>query len=146
MSKPINILCLMPIVAFLSSCDEIGLVEKSRLDSATSEISQLKEELQQTKQKIAVLEQDNEDLRRRLDETENDKEEYLGILKTACHKSERLEEILNNEDHVSFWDLAQAVTDLRESLGYKQVYYNYSSQPFQSQQTTITKQPDYLFK
>ncbi len=146
MSKPINILCLMLIVAFLNSCDEIGIVEKSRLDSATSEISQLKEELQQTKQKIAVLEQDNEDLRRRLDETENDKEEYLGILKTACYKSERLEEILNNEDYVSFWDLEQAVTDLRESLGYKQVYYNYSSQPFQSQQTTITKQPDYLFK
>ncbi len=77
---------------------------------------------------------------------EGENEEYLSILRTACEKSERLEKIINNEDHVSFWDLEQAVTELREGLGYKQVYYNYSSQSFQSRQTTITKQPDYLFK
>ena len=132
--------------ASLVGCDEIGLVEKSRLDSATSEISQLKEDIEQANQKGRTLEQEKANLQMRLDEVEVENEEYLSILKTACQKSEHLEKILNDEDHVSFWDLEQAVTDLRESLGYKQVYYNYSSQPFQSQQTTITKQPDYLFK
>lgn len=130
----------------LVSCEEIGFVEKSRLDSANREISQLKNELEQSDQTIRALEQEKDRLRNRLDEVEEENEKYLGILRTACEKSERLEKIINNEDHVSFWDLEQAVTELRESLGYKQVYYNYSSQPFQSQQTTVTKQPDYLFK
>lgn len=130
----------------LVSCDEIGLVEKKRLDSANREISQLKVDLEQSTQTIRALEQEKDRLRNRLDEVEEENEEYLGILRTAYEKSERLEKIINNEDHVSFWDLEQAVTELRESLGYKQVYYNYSSQPFQSQQTIVTKQPDYLFK
>lgn len=130
----------------LTSCDEIGLVEKSRLDNANREISKLKEELEQSSQTIRNLEQEKDRLKNRLDEVEEENEEYIGILRTACEKSDRLEKIVNNEDHVSFWDLEQAVTELRESLGYKQVYYNYSSQPFQSQKTTATKQPDYLFK
>lgn len=103
-------------------------------------------DLEQSTQTIRALEQEKDRLRNRLDEVEEENEEYLGILRTAYEKSERLEKIINNEDHVSFWDLEQAVTELRESLGYKQVYYNYSSQPFQSQQTIVTKQPDYLFK
>lgn len=134
------------VATILVSCDEIGLVEKKRLDSANREISQLKVDLELSTQTIRALEQEKDRLKNRLDEVEEENEEYLGILRTACEKSEQLEKIINNEDHVSFWDLEQAVTELRESLGYKQVYYNYSSQPFQSQQTTVTKQPDYLFK
>lgn len=130
----------------LSSCDEIGLVEKSRLDNANREISKLKEKLEQSSQTIRNLEQEKDRLKNRLDEVEEENEEYIGILRTACEKSDRLEKIVNNEDHVSFWELDNAVTELRECLGYKQVYYNYSSQPFQSQQITVTKQPEYLFK
>ena len=137
---------MLMTATILVSCDEIGLVEKKRLDSANREISQLKVDLEQSTQTIRALEQEKDRLRNRLDEVEEENEEYLGILRTAYEKSERLEKIINNEDHVSFWDLEQAVTELRESLGYKQVYYNYSSQPFQSQQTIVTKQPDYLFK
>ncbi len=146
MKKVRFILFMIVTATVLVSCEEIGFVEKSRLDSANREISQLKNELEQSGQTIRALEQEKDRLRNRLDEVEEENEEYLGILRTACEKSERLEKIINNEDHVSFWDLEQAVTELRESLGYKQVYYNYSSQPFQSQQTTVTKQPDYLFK
>ena len=140
------IISMLMVATILVSCDEIGLVEKKRLDSANREISQLKVDLEQSTQTIRALEQEKDRLKNRLDEVEEENEEYLGILRTACEKSEQLEKIINNEDHVSFWDLEQAVTELRESLGYKQVYYNYSSQPFQSQQTTVTKQPDYLFK
>lgn len=140
------IISMLMVATILVSCDEIGLVEKKRLDSANREISQLKVDLEQSTQTIRALEQEKDRLKNRLDEVEEENEEYLGILRTACEKSERFEKIINNEDHVSFWDLEQAVTELRESLGYKQVYYNYSSQPFQSQQTTVTKQPDYLFK
>lgn len=140
------IFSMLMTATILVSCDEIGLVEKKRLDSANREISQLKVDLEQSTQTIRALEQEKDRLRNRLDEVEEENEEYLGILRTAYEKSERLEKIINNEDHVSFWDLEQAVTELRESLGYKQVYYNYSSQPFQSQQTIVTKQPDYLFK
>ncbi len=146
MKKVRFILFMIVTATVLVSCEEIGFVEKSRLDSANREISQLKNELEQSGQTIRALEQEKDRLRNRLDEVEEENEEYLGILRIACEKSERLEKIINNEDHVSFWDLEQAVTELRESLGYKQVYYNYSSQPFQSQQTTVTKQPDYLFK
>lgn len=146
MNKGFIFLTLIFISASLVGCDEIGLVEKSRLDRASSEISHLKEELEQANTKVRNLEQDKAELQTRLNDAEEESEEYLNILRTACDKSERLEKIINNEDHVSFWDLEQAVTDLRESLGYKQVYYNYSSQPFQSQQTIVTKQPDYLFK
>lgn len=146
MKKVRFILFMIVTATVLVSCEEIGFVEKSRLDSANREISQLKNELEQSDQTIRALEQEKDRLRNRLDEVEEENEKYLGILRTACEKSERLEKIINNEDHVSFWDLEQAVTELRESLGYKQVYYNYSSQPFQSQQTTVTKQPDYLFK
>lgn len=145
--KTVQFILFMIVTAtVLVSCDEIGLVEKSRLDSANREISQLKNELEQSGQTIRALEQEIDRLKKRLDEVEEENEEYLSILKTACDKSERLEKIINNEDHVSFWELDNAVTELRESLGYKQVYYNYSSQPFQSQQTIVTKQPDYLFK
>lgn len=140
------IISMLMVATILVSCDEIGLVEKKRLDSANREISQLKVDLELSTQTIRALEQEKDRLKNRLDEVEEENEEYLGILRTACEKSEQLEKIINNEDHVSFWDLEQAVTELRESLGYKQVYYNYSSQPFQSQQTTVTKQPDYLFK
>lgn len=140
------IISMLMVATILVSCDEIGLVEKKRLDSANREISQLKVDLEQSTQTIRALEQEKDRLKNRLDEVEEENEEYLGILRTACEKSERLEKIINNEDHVSFGDLEQAVTELRESLGYKQVYYNYSYQPFQSQQTTVTKQPDYLFK
>ena len=145
--KTVQFILFMIVTAtVLVSCDEIGLVEKSRIDSSNREISQLKNELEQSGQTIRALEQEKDRLRNRLDEVEEENEEYLGILRTACEKSERLEKIINNEDHVSFWDLEQVVTKLRESLGYKQVYYNYSSQPFQSQQTIVTKQPEYLFK
>lgn len=146
MSKVFIVVALMLISVSLIGCDEIGIVEKSRLDNANREISQLKEEIADANRKIQNLEQEKTELQTRLNEVVEENEEYLNILKEACHKSERLEKIINNEDHVSFWDLEQAVTDLRESLGYKQVYYNYSSKPFQSQQTTVTKQPDYLFK
>lgn len=111
-----------------------------------SEIAQLKSELEQSNSIVASLKRDNEELKNRLNNAEEERNEYLDILKVVCHKSERIEKIINNEDYVSFWDLEQAIADLRESLGYKQVYYNYPSQPFQSQQTTVTKQPDYLFK
>ncbi len=140
------IFSMLMIATILVSCDEIGLVEKKRLDSANREISQLKVDLEQSTQTIRALEQEKDRLKNRLDEVEEENEEYLVILKTACDKSERLKKIINNEDHVSFWELDNAVTELRECLGYKQVYYNYSSQPFQSQQTIVTKQPDYLFK
>ena len=140
------IFSMLMIATILVSCDEIGLVEKKRLDSANREISQLKVDLEQSTQTIRALEQEKDRLKNRLDEVEEENEEYLGILKTACDKSERLKKIINNEDHVSFWELDNAVTELRECLGYKQVYYNYSSQPFQSQQTIVTNQPDYLFK
>ena len=122
MKKVRFILFMIVTATVLVSCEEIGFVEKSRLDSANREISQLKNELEQSGQTIRALEQEKDRLRNRLDEVEEENEEYLGILRTACEKSERLEKIINNEDHVSFWDLEQAVTELRESLGYKQVY------------------------
>lgn len=144
--KVLRWLAVFIFTGVLCGCEEIGIVEKSKLDDAMSEIAQLKSELEQSNSIIASLKHDNEGLKNRLNIAEKERDEYWGILKVVCHKSERIEKIINNEDHVSFWDLEQAVTDLRESLGYKQVYYNYSSQPFQSQQTTVTKQPFYLFK
>lgn len=111
-----------------------------------SEVAQLKSELEQSNSIVDSLKRDNEELKNRLNNVEEERNEYLDILKVVCHKSEEIKKIVDNEDYISFWDLEQAIADLRESLGYKQVYYNYSSQPFQSQQTTVTKQPDYLFK
>lgn len=146
MNKVFIVIALILISVSLVGCDEIGLVEKSLLDSATSEIAQLKEEIEQANRKVQILEQEKAELQTRINEVEEENEEYLSILKEACHKSERLEKVINNEDYVSFWDLEQAITDLRDCLGFKQVYYNYSSQPFQSRQTTVTKQPDYLFE
>lgn len=133
-------------VILVCGCDQIGIVEKSKLDNANSEIAHLKKELEQANYQDNIIRKENEELKRRLEELEEERDDYLEILKKACHKSDQLESIMDHDDHVSFWELEQTIKDLRECLGYKRVYYNYSSEPFSSQSTTVTKQPDYLFK
>ena len=74
------IISMLMVATILVSCDEIGLVEKKRLDSANREISQLKVDLEQSTQTIRALEQEKDRLKNRLDEVEEENEEYLGIL------------------------------------------------------------------
>ncbi len=96
------IFSMLMIATILVSCDEIGLVEKKRLDSANREISQLKVDLEQSTQTIRALEQEKDRLKNRLDEVEEENEEYLGILKTACDKSERLKKLLTTKTMFRF--------------------------------------------
>lgn len=64
--KTVQFILFMIVTAtVLVSCDEIGLVEKSRLDSANREISQLKNELEQSGQTIRALEQEMDRLKKR---------------------------------------------------------------------------------
>lgn len=64
------IISMLMVATILVSCDEIGLVEKKRLDSANREISQLKVDLEQSTQTIRALEQEKDRLKNRLDEVE----------------------------------------------------------------------------
>lgn len=142
----IKCVLLFVIVTLLCSCDELGIVKKSRLDAAESEIERLNTELEEANSQINVLKREKEDVESSLTGAQEEGDQYLSTLKIVCNKSEQLDRLVNNNDYISFDDLKKAVDELRESLGYIQVYYNSFSQPFQSQKTTVTKQPDYLFK
>lgn len=141
----IKCVLLFVIVTLLCSCDELGIVKKSRLDAAVSEIERLNAELEQVNSQINVLKREKEDVESSLTGAQGERDKYLSTLKIVCNKSEQLDRLINSNDYISFDDLKKAVEELRESLGYIQVYSNSFSQPFQSQKTTVTGQPDYLF-
>lgn len=142
----IKCVLLFVIVTLLCSCDELGIVKKSRLDAAESEIERLNTELEEANSQINVLKREKEDVESSLTGAQEERDQYLSTLKIVCNKSEQLDRLVNNNDYISFDDLKKAVDELRESLGYNRVYYDAISQPFQSQETSVTKQLDYLFK
>lgn len=130
-----------------TSCEELGVAKQSDLDSAHKEIKTLQQQIEQYASEKRSLELRVEELEDELRSERNQAEEYRDILVKACHASDNLKKVIDNPDHTSFGELSIGIDELREALGFQEVYNNtYSPDFFSSKTTVITRQPDYLFK
>lgn len=130
-----------------TSCEELGVAKQSDLDSAHNEIKTLNQQIEQLTSEKRNLELRIDELEDDLRSERNQTEEYRDILVKACRASDNLKSVIDNPDHTSFGELSIGIEELREALGFQEVYNNtYSPDPFSSRTTVVTRQPDYLFK